>query len=343
MTHPQKREEKRLLLRIGENARMRGKLQLTTLILRLMHKVKITVIGTINKDTIIFPAGRRTKSFGGILYNLSALSGLGGKWLEIYPVCNLGYDVYDEVEKILKKYDNVKLDGINRVKDKNNHAFLFLDEDNQRKEILQNKVPPLSFNQIEPFLDSNMILVNFISGFDIGLDDLKRMRKKTDAVIFMDVHSLTLGIDKDGKRFYETPENWQEYIKQADLVQTNLMELNVLSGKDLKSLKQIRELGNNVLSSGPSVLLVTLGEDGAVMIYREDGINKFKKRKGIKIREFKDATGCGDVFSAGFLVCYGHTGDIILSLDFANQVAAEKCKISGVEDVARLLEKFTLI
>jgi len=304
-----------------------------------MLKYKITVIGTINKDTIIFPDGRRTESFGGILYNVSALSGLGGNGVEIYPVCNLGYDVYDEVEKILKKYDNVKLDGIKKVKKKNNHALLLIDENNQREEILQNRVPILSFNQVKPFLDSNMILVNFIYGFDISLDDLKRMRKKTGAVIFMDVHSLTLGIDKDGKRFYKTPEKWQEYIKQADFVQTNLKELNVLSCKSLRSLKQIREFGNNVLSLGPSLLLVTLGEDGAVMIYREDGINKFKRCKGIKIQQFKDTTGCGDVFSAGFMLCYFHTSDLIRSLSFANQVAAEKCKISGVEQVAELLKK----
>jgi hypothetical protein len=308
-----------------------------------MPKLKITVIGTINKDTIIFPNGKRIESFGGILYNISALSGLAEKWFEIYPVCNLGYDVYDEVESILKKYANVKLDGINRVKEKNNHAVLFIDRNNQKEEILQNKVPTLSFDQVKPYLDCNIILVNFISGFDIKLGDLKRMRRGTDALIFMDVHSLTLGIDKDGKRFLIIPKSWQEYIKQADFVQTNLIELSVLSGKEFKSLKEIREFGNSILSLGPHVLLVTLGEGGAVMIYRKDSTYKSKKCKGIKIREFKDATGCGDIFSAGFLVGYFRTGDMIHSLDFANRVAAEKCKVSGVEGVAKLLNKFTSI
>lgn len=303
-------------------------------------KFKVTVIGTINKDTIIFPSGKRTESFGGILYNLSALSSLGAKRMEIYPVCNLGYDVYNQVEGILKKYDNVKLDGISKVRKKNNHAYLLIDKENQREEILRNRVPALSFGQIKPFLDSDAILVNFISGFDIGLNTLKKIRTNTDALIFMDIHSLTLGIHKDGKRFLRIPKSWREYLKQADLVQTNLPELSVLSGIRLKSSKEIRDFGNHILSLGSEVLLITMGEEGALMIYKEGKTCKLKKSAGIKVRGFKDATGCGDVFSAGFLVYYVHTRNLNQSLVFANRVAAEKCKISGVEGVARLLRKF---
>lgn len=43
------------------------------------------------------------------------------------------------------------------------------------------------------------------------------------------------------------------------------------------------------------------------------------------------------------LVCYFHTSDFVQSLDFANRVAAEKCKISGVEGVAKVLKKFALV
>ena len=305
-----------------------------------LPKFKVAVIGTINKDSIIFPSGKRTESFGGILYNLSALSGLGEKWVEIYPVCNLGYDVYDQVIETLKYHDNIKLPGINKVRRKNNHAHLLIDKENQRQEILRNRVPVLSFGQIKPFLDSDAILVNFISGFDIGLNTLKRIRTNSDALIFMDIHSLTLGIHKDGKRFFKTPRSWREYLKQADLVQANLTELSMLSDKKLKSSKEIQGFGNHVLSLGPKVLLVTMGEEGALMIYKEGRTCKLKKCAGIKVQKYKDATGCGDVFSAGFLTNYLHTRNLNQSLVFANRVAAEKCKISGVEGVAKLLKEF---
>jgi sugar/nucleoside kinase (ribokinase family) len=305
-----------------------------------MHKFKITVIGTINKDSIIFPDGKRTESYGGIFYNLSALSGLGGKQLEIYPVCNLGYDVYDEVTSTLKEFGNVNSSGIYRVQRKNNHALLMIDKNSQREETLKYRVPVLRFEQVEPFLDSQVILVNFISGFDMELADLQKTKKSTKALIYMDIHSLTLGVDKTGKRYLRKPKRWEEYIKTVDFVQTNLPELNVLSGGKIKSRKSIRSFGIRILSLGPQALLVTLGEKGALMIYKEGGKIKFKRCKGVKVHGFKDATGCGDVFSAGFLASYLNTKDLIKSLDFANQMAAENCKISGTEKVFHLMKKY---
>jgi sugar/nucleoside kinase (ribokinase family) len=304
-----------------------------------MHKFKIAVIGTINKDTIIFPNGTRTESFGGILYNLSALSGLGESGAEIFPVCNLGYDVFDQVTDILANYDNVKLDGIKRVRQKNNHAYLRIDRQNQREEILHHRVPVLRFGQIKPFLDSDAILINFISGFDVRLDTLRRIREKATGIILMDVHSLTLGVSEDEKRYYRTPRYWREYVKQANLVQTNLPELKVLAGKNLTSQREIKDFGKSVLDLGPKALLVTLGEDGALMILKEKYTCKLKRQAGIKARALKDTTGCGDVFSAGFLIRYLRTGNLVRSLDFANRVAALKCRVSGVEEVSKLLKR----
>jgi ribokinase len=148
-----------------------------------------------------------------------------------------------------------------------------------------------------------------------------------------------LGMDKTGKRYLRMPRNWREYIKAADFVQTNLPELNVLSGGKVKSLKDIRSFGIYILSLGPQVILITLGEKGAVMIYKEREKVKFERCRGIKVQGFKDATGCGDVFSAGFLTHYLDTMDLIQSLDFANRMAAENCKISGTENVFKLMRK----
>jgi sugar/nucleoside kinase (ribokinase family) len=302
-----------------------------------MPQFEIMVIGTINKDTTIFPGGKKTEGYGGILYNLSALSALGGSGTKIHPVCNVGYDVYDRIMEILQKYDNVKPDGIRKVRRKNNHARLFIDRENQREEILQHRVPVLSFSRLRPFLDVDAILVNFISGFDVSLDTLKKIRQHTDALVFMDIHSLTLGIHKDGRRFYRTPRSWKEYVRQSDLVQANLLELNALSGKNLKNIRELRDFAKQVLSLGPQVLLVTMGYKGALMIHKEGKRIKLEKSAGRKISGFKDATGCGDVFSAGYIACYLKTKNLKRSLDFANRVAAEKCRVIGAEDVVKLL------
>jgi sugar/nucleoside kinase (ribokinase family) len=304
-----------------------------------MRKFKITVVGSINRDTIIFPNGKSTESFGGILYNLSALSGLAGSSTEIFPVCNLGYDVFDRVTDILKEYHNVKLDGVKRVRRKNNHACLLIDRQNQREEILRHRVPVLGFGQIRPFLDSDSILINFISGYDVQLDSLRKIREKARGIIFMDVHSLTLGISEDGKRYYRTPPYWREYVRQADLVQINHLEANILAGRDLASQKDMKDFAKSILDIGPKALLVTLAEDGALMFMKKRGACKMKREAGIKVRAFKDATGCGDVFSAAFLFHYLHHNDLTKALNFANRVAAFKCRVSGVEEISGLLER----
>jgi sugar/nucleoside kinase (ribokinase family) len=306
-----------------------------------MKKSKITVIGTITRDTLVFSDGNKKDSFGGILYNLCTFSALGGDWMEIYPVCNLGYDAYNQVMEILEQYGNVKPDGIRKVKKKNNHVFLLIDRRSEREEILKNRVPALSFSQIEPFLESDAVLVNFISGFDITLKTMKRIRQATDALIFWDVHSFTLGIRRDGKRFLRTPNRWKEYLEQADIVQCNLPELNVLSGGKLTSIENIKDFGSCILDLGPSILLISLGKEGAVAIHKKGKGIGFIRRAGVKVRGFKDATGCGDVFSAGFLSCYLRTKSLDRALEFANRVAAEKCRISGVEEVAGLLRKYS--
>ncbi len=303
-----------------------------------MAQFDIVVIGTINKDTIIFPNGKKTESFGGILYNILSLSYLGREDVRIHPVCNLGYDVYGHVISQLRNVHNVELGGISKVGSKNNHAHLFISRESVREETLKNRVPALIYAQIKPFLKADVILVNFISGSDLSLKTLKKTRRETDALVFMDVHSLTLGVDQSGKRFFDAPKNWREWIRQADIVQMNLPEMKVLAKKNLKSDQEVREFGKHILSLGPQAVLVTLGKDGALMIFD----NKVRRFKGRKVRRFEDATGCGDVFSAGFLVCYMKTKDLVESVSFANRVAAEKCKVSGTEGIKRLFQKIAV-
>jgi sugar/nucleoside kinase (ribokinase family) len=304
-----------------------------------MPKFDIVVIGTINKDTIIFPDGKKIESFGGILYNILSLSYLGRENVRIHPVCNLGYDVYDEVMSQLNHAHNVELGGIKKVDCKNNHAFLSIEKEGEREEILRNKVPPLSFSQIKPFLKADAILVNFISGSDLSIRTLKKVREVTDALIFMDVHSLTLGVDKSGKRFFDSPKNWREWVKQADMLQMNLPESRELAKTDLKSDREVTEFGKYILNLGLKAVLVTLAEEGALLIFD----NKVRRFKGSKAQRFKDATGCGDVFSAGFLLRYLQTKNLIKSVSFANHMAAEKCRVSGTEAMKKLFERIATV
>jgi sugar/nucleoside kinase (ribokinase family) len=299
-----------------------------------MHR--IAVLGTITRDTVIYPDARKIESFGGVLYNILALSYLGKKNVEIHPVCNLGYDAYDSVLRVLKECKNVRTEGIKKVKVKNNHNFLIYDIKGNREEISKNSVPELTFSQVKRFLDSDVLLVNFISGKDLDLKTLKKLRRSATGLIFMDVHSFILGRRKNGKRFVKVPKNWSNWIGCADVVQCNLFEFSKLSKREFSSAAQIKNYARSILLLGPRVFLVTNGkENGHVFQPGRKGL-KFNRSVVPRIRKVKDLTGCGDVFSAGFLISYLGSKNPVSSANFANSVATYKCGFSGIEKLSRL-------
>jgi len=299
-------------------------------------KFKVAVIGTINRDTIYLYEGGVIEGFGGILYNLYALSYLFGSSAWIHPVCNVGYDVYDEVSARLRQRENLRLDAVRKVKKKNNHVTLFYPREGEKGEVLKGRVPPLSFERMKDILDSDFILVNFISGVDLTLATLKKVFSKRRGKLLIDLHSLTLGVDKKGRRFFRRPPNWEEYVKSCDYLQLNRKELEVITGsKNLKTDETYHRM-RDLNRLGPEGVIVTLGRRGALASLREGNKTKTKRFYSSESSEEVDTTGCGDVFSAGFIHSYLMSGDSFEAVEFANKVAGFKVSFSGVEGLSDL-------
>ena len=87
--------------------------------------MKFIVIGEPCVDLIYKPDNEVTKSYGGILYSVIALSVLARKSDSILPVMNIGEDEYDNIINILKKYPNILLDGITKVQHPTRKVNLF--------------------------------------------------------------------------------------------------------------------------------------------------------------------------------------------------------------------------
>ena len=77
-----------------------------------------------------------------------------------------------------------------------------------------------------------------ITGFDITLDQLKEIRKNFSGLIYIDVHTLSRGLDKYYQRNFRLIPDFSEWAKCIDIIQVNELELYTLF--DSKSEKDIR-------------------------------------------------------------------------------------------------------
>lgn len=299
-----------------------------------MKPLKIAVIGTINQDVIVFPDKKKKTSLGGIAYNICTLAALLEDKAQIFPVCNVGANRYLQFVKFFSKFSNLKLKGIKKVPQKHNTCLMYYDELQNREEYLEGKAPALDFKQLKPYLKSDAILINFISGWDMSLETLKKIRKHSQSLILLDIHSLTLGIDKNNKRFLRKPKNWKDYVRCSDILQMNKTELETVLNKKLKSADLNLE-AKQILKLGPKIFLLTLGKDGAIVAWKTSSKALVKKIPGIEIKKMVDNIGCGDVFGAGFLASYLLNKNVVKSAKVANIFAAEKCKFTGVEKIAK--------
>ncbi len=296
-----------------------------------LKPLKIAVIGTLCWDKIILPNGAVTESFGGIAYSVLTLAALLESKAEIIPVCNVGKDRYEEAKELFLRSSDINLKGLYPVKEKNNAVTLTYKSPQEREEVLERGVPTLSCEQIEPFLAADYFLVNFVSGWDIELETLKKIRKKSKARVYLDLHSLTLGIDKAGRRFPRKPDNWEEYLACADYLQLNLTEVKTIIGKKLNN-SELSTIASKLLRMGPQIVIVTLSDRGCFLVYKtiEDKI-KSEFTKPNSVSRVADTTGCGDVFGAGFLAKLIAVEDPLKAAEFANHVAGLKATFSGLD------------
>jgi sugar/nucleoside kinase (ribokinase family) len=294
--------------------------------------MKIAIAGCINRDTVKRPGKPTLHGFGGILYNIFGLSRLLGNRAEIIPVCNLGHDVSRKVMRILSGAENVDTNHIRVVPYENNHCRMTYVTDTDRDEIFTGFVPSISFGQLSRIVDCDLALVNFISGHDMTLTALTKFRNAYDGIIYMDFHTLSLGLRKDGGRFSRRPKRWMEYVAQCDFLQMNRSEFNLLSGElpDRKSLVRFFE---RYLSKTARALIVTLDSSGAAMVTRDASKILFRQRKPTRTLRVTDTTGTGDLFSAGFCAGLATGRSLTSCLRLAVDTGTYGCCIVHPQDV----------
>ena len=307
--------------------------------------MRIGIIGLINHDTIFMAGGRRIQDLGGILYNTTVMADLVGDDDRVYPVSRIGKECYDAMRDILDPRPAVDTRGVAVSPKGTSRNHIRYDEDLEKVEQLTNHVDPISLEQIEPFLDVDALLVNFIVGDDIALETMEAVRGSASGLLYLDVHNLCLGIDAEGYRQRRAPADWRRWIEMFDVVQMNEVEARLLAGAGNEAaaagesgepggLLEVEDdfiaFGRSITALGPSVCIITRGSLGPVTVYREDDVIESVVVPSVPVAEMVDTTGCGDAFAAGFVTEYLASKDPVRATRLANRIASVNCTVAGL-------------
>jgi hypothetical protein len=319
---------------------------------------RLGVLGTLVWDTI---RGRRTaagateplEDWGGIAYSLGALSAACPPGWEVVPLLKVGHDLDEEAGRFLRSLANVRLEpGVRVVPHPVNRVELRYWEESRRCERLSGGVPPWRWDEMEPLLEGlDALYINFISGFEMELEVMERLRAAYAGPIFADLHSLFLARGPDGRRSLRPLPEWQRWLRCFDAVQLNEDELRTLAQGD-----DPWQFAVAALQEGASLIVVTLAGEGAAFVtettFPADPL-RWPEHRGrarripAAVRSGRvpsatgplegDPTGCGDVWGSTFIVRLLAGATLEAAMGDANTAAGRNVRHRGASGLNAIL------
>ncbi len=225
-------------------------------------------------------------------------------------------------------YDNVENDFLSYTRSIPT-VELTLIESGERMEIYSSLNENLSLQAVN-YKRFDGVLINMISGYDISLDQLIQLRNDYNGLIYLDVHTLSRGINKNLDRVFRRIKDFDKWARCIDILQANESELLTLS--DRKDEATIIE---ELLSYSIKQIIITRAGKGAtVYILEKDSVKKYHKN-ALQINT-KNRIGCGDVFGAAYFYNYIKNKNVILALEQANLFAGIATTYSEPKDYLKL-------
>jgi hypothetical protein len=313
------------------------------------------VVGTLVWDTIYQRDGRNEpiEEWGGIGYALEALSlSLPAEW-RIVPLLKVGRDLSEEAFRFLRSIPRVHPEpGVEVVPQPNNRVELRYSGQIREAERLSGGVPPWVWTELGPrAAQCDALYINFISGFEMELETAVTLRERFRGPTYADLHSLFLGIGRQGDRIPRPLPQWAEWLRCWDAVQMNETEFELLGRAQGDSWA----LAAGIVGPQLKLVAVTLGARGAAYVagagFRPDpftwsatrgslgvpGPARSAKIEGEKDFETGDPTGCGDVWGATLFARLLGGDSLEEAMGTANRIAARNLRYRGARGLATYL------
>jgi ribokinase len=132
------------------------------------------------------------------------------------------------------------------------------------------------------------------------------------------------------------PELSIDYACKCDFFIPNETELEILTGKPVSTIDEIKQASKVLLDKGLNNLIVTLGSQGSIW-FSKDGIEKMIAP--LKV-DAVDSSGAGDAFIGCFSHFYCITGDVETSMKKASVFAGLSVTEKGTQSSYPSIEQF---
>lgn len=307
--------------------------------------MRLGVIGTFVWDVIYGrdPRDGPVEEWGGITYALSAFDAALPESWQVVPLAKVGSDLWPRAREFVSGLRRLAPDAMPiEVAGPNNRVRLEYSTDELRSEILSGGVPPWTWAGLRPLLrDLDALYVNLISGFELDLETLQLVRRHFRGPIYLDLHSLLLGLLSDGLRVPQPLPDARPWLECADLLQVNEAEMSLLAPDPMA-------LAATAMQAGVRSLVVTLGKRGAVYVVapgfdrladlrREPGTGPVRTALVPSEASAGDPTGCGDVFGATYFSRLLAGDTFAVAFQAAMRAAARNVGFRGASGLAAFL------
>ncbi len=270
------------------------------------------------------------QSYGGILYSLIGLTIVAKNEDKIYPFFQINEEHSKKYFEFLKAYPQIKFDLISISESPMNIVHLFFEGEQLNFECYQSTAPKIEVkNLVNKISSDTNFLINMVSGFEIDIDDLRFISEKFSGKIYFDFHTLTRGMNDEGKRIYRPLKNWKDWTSLCDVIQLNEIERENLTKEKLTEF----EFAKEALNAGSKVVNITKGSRGATTYFKENDEIKFITTEPEKNLIFKSNVGCGDIFGAVFSYNYFRNEKIETCLKEAVRISSQRIEVEKIENI----------
>jgi hypothetical protein len=224
---------------------------------------KVGLLGSLVWDQIYGrdPLAEPVEEWGGVAYALASLDASVAPGWEIVPLIKVGQDLAGEAREFLGELRHVTPGGrCVEVPAPNNRVVLHYYSTERRTERMSGGVPGWTWSELGPMVrDLDALYLNFISGFELALGTAQALRQGFRRPIYVDLHSLLLGMQHDGVRVARPLQDAASWLGCFDVIQLNEDEMRLLSPDPLS-------LAAEAIGAGTSLLIVTLAAKGAAYV-----------------------------------------------------------------------------